>query len=80
MTQASFKDFWATLALAVLVGLLLVGKLAGAEFVNAFTWLMSVYLLGQAAGVVAQGWMAQSVSKAQLSVQAAAKSQAVNGG
>lgn len=73
MTQASFKDGWATLALAVLVGLFWVGKLAGAEFVNAFTWLVSVYLLGQAAGVVAQGWMAQSVSKAQLSVQAAAK-------
>jgi hypothetical protein len=73
MTQVGFKDGWATLALAVIVGLLFVGKLTGAEFVNAFTWLVSVYLLGQAAGVVAQGWMAQSVTKVQLSAQAAVK-------
>jgi len=72
MTQAGFKDIWSTLALGVLVGLLLVGKLTGAEFVNAFTWLVSVYLLGQAAGVVAQGWMAQSVARVQATAAAPA--------
>lgn len=79
MTQAGFKDVWSTIALGVLVGLLLVGKLTGAEFVNAFTWLISVYLLGQAAGVVAQGWMAQSVTKVQLSAQAAAAPRSSDG-
>lgn len=73
MTQANFKDGWATIALAVIVGLLFVGKLTGEEFVNAFTWLVSVYLLGQAAGVVAQGWMAQSVTKVQASAQMVSK-------
>ncbi|MFC5525224.1 hypothetical protein ACFPPA_05655 [Rhodanobacter ginsengisoli] len=80
MTQAGFKDFWATLALAVVVGLLLAAKLTGEEFVNAFTWLVSVYLLGQAAGIVAQGWMAQSVTKVQLTAQAAVKPREASGG
>jgi hypothetical protein len=79
MTQAGFKDFWATLALAVIVGLLLVAKLTGEEFVNAFTWLVSVYLLGQAAGVVAQGWMAQSVTKT-ITAQTAVKTREASGG
>ncbi|MGS1014104.1 hypothetical protein ACVCL0_09075 [Rhodanobacter sp. UC4450_H17] len=79
MTQAGFKDLWSTIALGVLVGLVLVGKLTGEEFVNAFTWLVSVYLLGQAAGVIAQGWMAQSVGKA-VAVQIAAKPQGAPGG
>jgi len=80
MTQAGFKDGWATLALAVLVGLFWVGKLTGAEFVNAFTWLVSVYLLGQAAGVVAQGWMAQSVTKVQIAAQSSVASRATTNG
>lgn len=73
MSQTSFKDIWATIALAVIVALLFVGKLTGAEFVNAFTWLISVYLLGQAAGVVAQGWMAQSVTRVQLAAASVTK-------
>jgi hypothetical protein len=73
VTQTNFKDFWATVALAVIVGLLFIGKLTGEEFVNAFTWLVSVYLLGQAAGVVAQGWMAQSVTRVQVAAASVAK-------
>lgn len=72
MNQTNFKDAWATIALAVIVALLFVGRLTGEEFVNAFTWLISVYLLGQAAGVVAQGWMAQSVARVQATAAAPA--------
>lgn len=46
-------------------GLLWLGRLDGAQWVSAVTWTVAAYMLGQVGAVVAAGWTAQVVAKAQ---------------
>lgn len=49
--------------------LLLVGKLSGAEWVSAVTWMAGILILGQPVGVVATGFSVAAQAKAAQTVQ-----------
>ncbi len=49
----------ALLALGAATALLVLGRISGDAWVTAMTWIVSVYMLGQPAGVLAKGYAAQ---------------------
>jgi len=54
----------ALLVIAAATGLLLLGRLDGAQWVSATTWTVAAYMLGQVGAVVATGWAVQTAAKA----------------
>jgi hypothetical protein len=54
----------ALLVIGAATGLLVLGRLNGAEWVSATTWTVAAYMLGQVGAVVASGWTAQAIAKA----------------
>lgn len=54
----------ALLVISAATGLLVLGRINGAEWVSATTWTVAAYMLGQVGAVVADGWTAQAVVKA----------------
>lgn len=54
----------ALLVIAAATGLLILGRLDGAQWVSATTWTVAAYMLGQVGAVVATGWAVQTVAKA----------------
>lgn len=65
------------LVLGAATGLLALGRLSGAEWVSAVTWVVSVFMLGQVAAVVGSGWAVQSVAKANATLELARSKAAV---
>ena len=46
----------AMIALVAASGMLLLGRISGDAWVTAMTWIVSAYMLGQPAAVLASGW------------------------
>ena len=46
----------ALLALVAATGMLLLGRITGDAWVTGMTWIVSAYMLGQPAAVLASGW------------------------
>ncbi len=55
---------------AAACGLLMLGKLTGAEWVSAVTWTAAILVLGQPVGVVATGFSVAAQAKAVQTIQA----------
>ena len=53
------------LMLVATTGLLWLQRLSGAEWVSAMTWTVAVCVLGNAAGIVANGYALATVQKAE---------------
>lgn len=51
------KFAFALLVLLAATGLLLLGKIAGPDWVTTTTWVTGAYMLGQAAGIAATGYV-----------------------
>lgn len=60
----------ALLVIAAATGMLMLGRVSGAEWVSAITWTVAAYMLGQVGAVVATGWTAQTVAKAASAINA----------
>ena len=50
------KFVLALLALVAATGMLLLGRISGDAWVTGMTWIVSAYMLGQPAAVMASGW------------------------
>lgn len=50
------KFVLALLALVAASGMLLLGRISGDAWVTGMTWIVSAYMLGQPAAVLASGW------------------------
>lgn len=58
------KFLLALLVIGAATGLLVLGRLDGAQWVSATTWTVAAYMLGQVGAVVASGLAVQMVAKA----------------
>ena len=63
MTDA--KAAFALLVVGAATGLLMLGKLTGGDWVTTVTWVTAAYMLGQAAGIAASGYVVSSQARLQ---------------
>lgn len=50
----------AMIALVAATGMLMLGRISGDAWVTGMTWIVSAYMLGQPAAVMASGWIASA--------------------
>ena len=67
MTDA--KAAFALLVVGAATGLLMLDKLTGSDWVTTVTWVTAAYMLGQAAGIAASGYVATSQARLQSEVR-----------